>query len=77
MRKHEGFILGLSRIDYKSLNPEYCTKNLKELGSKYNHLFRSEEFKKFEPFRKLLSDISIAGLIAHDISTIESKIEKK
>lgn len=41
LRKHEGFVLSLSRIDYKALNTEYCKNNLSLLKNKYTKQFVS------------------------------------
>ena len=47
--KHEGFMIGLNRLDVKKLNSVYCEEALDKLTHKYNFMLGSEEFLIFEP----------------------------
>ena len=75
--KHEGFMIGLNRINVKKLNFEYLNEHLTLLRDKYNVLLNSEEFEIFRPFRKILAELCQVGLVAKDVAHIEENISKK
>lgn len=54
IKKHEGFMIGVNRLDLKKLNPAHCQEHLDALKKKYNAALNSEEFAIFLPFRALL-----------------------
>lgn len=64
IKKHEGFMLGVNRLDLKKLNPSHCQEHLDALKKKYNAALNSEEFAIFLPFRALLVQLVCAGLTA-------------
>jgi hypothetical protein len=64
IKKHEGFMIGVNRLDLKKLNPQYCQEHLEALKKKYNVALNSEEFVIFAPFRSLLVQLVCAGLTA-------------
>ena len=74
IKKHEGFMIGVNRLDLRKMNPKYCQEHLDELKRKYNVALGSEEFVPFLPFRTLLVQILIAGLTVQDLGKVETKI---
>jgi len=74
IKKHEGFMIGVNRLDLRKMNPEHCQEHLDALKRKYNAALNSEEFVTFLPFRTLLVQILIAGLTVQDVAKVEKKI---
>lgn len=74
IQKHEGFMIGVNRVDLKKLNPEHCKEHLDLLQKKYNAQILSEEFEIFHPFRALLVQMIFTGLTKQDLSKYEVKI---
>lgn len=77
MKKHEGFLIGLNRVDVKKINPDYAQANMDELLHKYDKVLASAEFKAFIPFRNLLSKMCLLSLLYRDVVRIEESIAKK
>lgn len=78
LRTHEGFLIGVNRLNLRKLNPVICRDILEDLGEKYNIiLFSHEEFHLFLPLRKLLSEICQAGLLYRDVNHEEAAIERR
>lgn len=64
IKKHEGFLIGVNRLNLKELNPTHCAEHLDALKKKYNVALNSEEFSLFIPFRSLLVQLVCTGLTA-------------
>ena len=62
LKNYEGFVLAVSRINLRTLNPEFCSMHLKKLSSEYLKRIKSEEFKNFIPIYNLLKDVCFGGL---------------
>lgn len=65
-KKHEGFMMGLNRIDIKKLNVQYCQEHLDNLREKYDNILRSEEFEIFRPYRNILSKLCLLSMLGKD-----------
>jgi hypothetical protein len=76
IKKHEGFMIGVNRLNLKQLNPDHCREHLDQLKKKYNVALNSEEFAIFMPFRILLVQLICAGLTAQDVAKVENKISQ-
>lgn len=74
LQKHEGFMIGVNRVDLKKLNVEHCKEHLDLLQKKYNAQILSEEFEVFHPFRTLLVQMIFTGLTQQDLGKYEKKI---
>jgi uncharacterized coiled-coil DUF342 family protein len=69
--KHEGFMLGLNRIDIKNLEVKNCQEHLDNLREKYDKTLASEEFEIFRPYRNVLSKLCLLSMLGKDEFTIE------
>lgn len=77
IRKHEGFMLALNRIDVRSLEIKHCQEHLENLREKYDAVLTSEEFDVFRPFRNILSKLCVLALLSKDEQAIEEHIQKR
>ena len=64
IKKHESFMIGVSRLDLRRMNFQHCTDNLKALKDKYHAQLNSAEFVNFQPITKLLVELCLGGLTA-------------
>jgi hypothetical protein len=71
IKKHEGFMIGVNRLDLKKMNPQHCQEHLDALKKRYNAALNSEEFVLFHPFRTLLVQILLASLTVQDVAKVE------
>ena len=76
-KKHEGFMIGLNRVDAKQLNVNTCQDHLNALQDKYDKILGSEEFVLFRPYRNVLSKLCLLALLVKDETEIEELIENK
>lgn len=76
-KKHEGFMMGLNRIDIKKLNVAHCQEHLDSLRDKHDHVLKSEEFEIFRPHRNILSKLCLLSMLGKDELALEQYIEKK
>lgn len=76
-KKHEGFMMGLNRIDIKKLNVAHCQEHLDNLREKHDNVLKSEEFEIFRPYRNILSKLCLLSMLGRDELSLEEYIEKK
>ena len=77
IKKHESFMIGVSRLDLRRINFQHCTDNLKALKDKYHAQLNSAEFVTFQPITKLLVELCLGGLTAEEVGKIEDQISKR
>lgn len=66
LKKHEGLMLALNRVEPKKLNPTYCTEHLNILEEKYDEILKAEDAVMFRPFRDLLFYLCKLALLGKD-----------
>ena len=76
-KKHEGFLIGLSKIDHKRLNTDFCQEHLNILQDQYDKILQQEELALFKPFRNILSKLCLLALLGKDELRIEESIQRK
>jgi hypothetical protein len=76
-KKHEGFMMGLNRIDIKKLNVAYCQEHLDNLRDKYNEVLSHEEFAIFVPYRNVLEKLCTLAALGKEEYELEQYIEDK
>jgi hypothetical protein len=77
LKKHEGFIMGIERVEPKKLNPEYCQFHLDQLRDKYDRLFAEEALALFRPFKNVLEKLCELGIFCKDEGGMEDFIDQK
>ena len=77
LKKHEGFMMGIERVEPKKLNAEYCQYHLDQLRSKYDREFQSESLALFRPFKNLLEKLCELGIFCKDEGGMEDFIEQR
>jgi uncharacterized protein YifE (UPF0438 family) len=88
LKKHEGFMIGVNRLDYKQLNIEHCNAHLlalmdtqdsasKGLGKGYEKQLSSPEFAIFVPYLNVFADICRAGVHAEKLRVLEEQCAAK
>jgi hypothetical protein len=77
IKKHESFMIGVSRLDLRKLNFQHCQENLKRLRDGYHAKLNSEEFQIFQPMTKLLVELCLGGLTAMDVVKVEEQVLKR
>ena len=76
-KKHEGFMIGLNRIDFKRLNTDFCQEHLNNLQSQYDKILDGSDLILFKPFRNLLAKLCLLALLGKDELKLEESIENK
>lgn len=76
-KKHEGFLIGLNKIDHKRLNTDFCQEHLNVLQDQYDKVLQQEELAIFKPFRNILSKLCLLALLGKDEVRIEESIQRK
>ena len=76
-KNHEGFMMGLNRIDVKRLNVDYCLEHLDNLRDKYDSVLSDPQFEIFRPHRNLLSKLCLLAMLGSDVYKLEQQIDKK
>lgn len=76
-KKHEGFMIGLNRIDFKRLNTDFCQEHLNNLQSQYDKILDGSDLTLFKPFRNLLAKLCLLALLGKDELKLEESIENK
>jgi hypothetical protein len=77
LKKHEGFMMGIERVEPKKLNAEYCQSHLDELKNKYESQFNREDHVLFRPFKNILEKLCELGIFCKDEGGMEDFIDKK
>lgn len=77
IRKYEGFMIGLNRLDLKTVNQTHAQYILDQILQKYDKILVSQEFKIFIPFRNVLTKICLLALLYKDALQIEDTIKQR
>ncbi|CDW71440.1 UNKNOWN [Stylonychia lemnae] len=76
-KTHEGFMMGLNRIDITKLNVDYCQEHLDKLRDSFDRILIEEEFSVFRTFRNILSKLCLLAMLGSDINKLQQQIQKK
>jgi len=76
LKKYEGFMMGLGRLNFKKINQEYAQEHLDALLKEHDKVLANDDFKMFIPFRILLSKICFLAILTKGSASIEDRIEK-
>ena len=66
LKKYEGFMMAVDRVNVKQFNYTYCQQHLAELNNKYSAMMEQPELKEFQPFKELLRVFCELGVLAKD-----------
>jgi cytochrome c556 len=79
IKQHASFMIGVNRVEFNRIKVKEISveETLNQLTSVYNRQLNSEEFASFQPLRKLLVQMCLAALYAHDLADIDTKIANR
>jgi hypothetical protein len=76
IKKHEGFMAAINRVEPKTVNGVFCEEHLNNLAKNHNKVIDQEEFAIFRPYRDFLTKMCELGVLCKDEVLLENSIEE-